>query len=183
MYTDVYECIYVSMYVRFFHLCFLSLFIFFYALILCLLYDAHLLSSYDILTDEHFVLMTVKQRGWWQIRDGQQINQLTEALHPRGIRERNLLRSLQKQLDVVVSSCDKTLKEGQCFLLKASFFTSSAPFPLPSTHLLMNCSFVSPSLSLNFTPPSSSFFTSVCFFLPSPPTSLSISQSMCLYLW
>ncbi|XP_023228332.1 bromodomain adjacent to zinc finger domain protein 2B-like isoform X1 [Centruroides sculpturatus] len=47
------------------------------------------------------------QRGWWRITDSEQLKQLLNALHPRGIREKMLKKQLQKLYNYACASCSK----------------------------------------------------------------------------
>ncbi|XP_078581682.1 bromodomain adjacent to zinc finger domain protein 2B-like isoform X13 [Branchiostoma floridae x Branchiostoma japonicum] len=46
-------------------------------------------------------------RGWWQMLESEQIRALLKVLHPRGIRERILQKSLQKYNDYACQCCKK----------------------------------------------------------------------------
>ncbi|XP_066300548.1 bromodomain adjacent to zinc finger domain protein 2B-like isoform X19 [Branchiostoma lanceolatum] len=46
-------------------------------------------------------------RGWWQMLESEQIRSLLKVLHPRGIRERILQKSLQKYNDYACQCCKK----------------------------------------------------------------------------
>ncbi|KAJ8307462.1 hypothetical protein KUTeg_015546 [Tegillarca granosa] len=47
------------------------------------------------------------QRGWWRITNDDQIKSLCRCCHPRGIRERNLQKTLQKFMEFACESCNR----------------------------------------------------------------------------
>ncbi|XP_014676074.1 PREDICTED: bromodomain adjacent to zinc finger domain protein 2B-like [Priapulus caudatus] len=51
------------------------------------------------------------QRGWWRITDPNQLKSLVKSLHVRGVRERHLLKQLQKHIDYTCQSCSKGRKD------------------------------------------------------------------------
>lgn len=67
--------------------------------------------------------MSVYRRGWWRISNPEQIKELLSCLNLRGIRERNLQKTLEKHLDFVCVSNTKTKKNSKnnhfCFYLSS----------------------------------------------------------------
>ncbi|XP_060551894.1 uncharacterized protein LOC132713351 isoform X3 [Ruditapes philippinarum] len=53
------------------------------------------------------------KKGWWKINESEQLNQLIQCLHPRGIREKQLEKTIQKYKDYTLASSSKT-KEVIC---------------------------------------------------------------------
>ncbi|KAK3579708.1 hypothetical protein CHS0354_025743 [Potamilus streckersoni] len=45
--------------------------------------------------------------GWWRITDQEKVRELQKCLHPRGIREKGMQKSLQKGIEYAISSCSK----------------------------------------------------------------------------
>ena len=46
-------------------------------------------------------------RGWWRIVDPDQVKIYVDALHPRGVREKELSRMLTRFMDFARESCLK----------------------------------------------------------------------------
>ncbi|XP_053408583.1 bromodomain adjacent to zinc finger domain protein 2B-like isoform X2 [Mercenaria mercenaria] len=53
------------------------------------------------------------KKGWWKINEAEQFSQLQKCLHPRGIREKSLQKTIQKFQDYTLTSCSKA-KEVIC---------------------------------------------------------------------
>lgn len=49
-------------------------------------------------------------RGWWRIVDPEQVKTYVDALHPRGVREKELSRMLTRFMDFARESCLKVKK-------------------------------------------------------------------------
>ena len=46
------------------------------------------------------------KRGWWRISDGTNIDQLVNAMHNRGIRERPLKNKILTCKDTIIEACE-----------------------------------------------------------------------------
>ncbi len=55
-------------------------------------------------------LFSEKQRGWWRINDSEQLKSCQKVFHSRGIRERDLLGTLERFQDYSCASCTKNKK-------------------------------------------------------------------------
>lgn len=53
-------------------------------------------------------------RGWWWIKDPEELCSTLQALHPRGIREKVLHKHLAKHMESLVEICTKSIN-GECF--------------------------------------------------------------------
>lgn len=51
--------------------------------------------------------------GWWRVVDQNQVRELMRCCHPRGIREKNLQKTLQKFQEYACESCSKGDKHGE----------------------------------------------------------------------
>ena len=60
-----------------------------------------------------YVLFAEYQKGWWKISDQEQLRLLQKCLHPRGVREKNLQKTIQKFSEYTTNSCKKGKKEGK----------------------------------------------------------------------
>lgn len=65
-------------------------------------------------------LLAAKVRGWWWIRDPEEVKALLQALHCRGIREKALHKHLSKHMEFLSDVCSrpsggKELRR-ECFL-------------------------------------------------------------------
>ncbi|KAJ7983347.1 hypothetical protein DPEC_G00380070 [Dallia pectoralis] len=45
--------------------------------------------------------------GWWRVSGVEELRSLVKAFHSRGIRERNLLKQIQKHMDYMAQACAK----------------------------------------------------------------------------
>ena len=52
-------------------------------------------------------------RGWWWIKDPEELYSTLQALHPRGVREKVLHKHLAKQMESLAEMCTKTVI-GEC---------------------------------------------------------------------
>lgn len=52
-------------------------------------------------------------RGWWWIKDPEELYSILQALHPRGVRERVLHKHLTKHMDTLAEMCTKPIS-GEC---------------------------------------------------------------------
>ncbi|XP_055998604.1 bromodomain adjacent to zinc finger domain protein 2B-like isoform X7 [Ostrea edulis] len=60
------------------------------------------------------------QKGWWKISEEEHVRTVHKNLHPRGIREKCLQKSLQKCLEYTCSSCNQENKEVYSLVSDAS---------------------------------------------------------------
>ena len=68
-------------------------------------------------------------RGWWRIVDPDQVKIYVDALHPRGVREKELSRMLTRFMDFARESC---LKVKIHFILFLFFFLATLTFSFSS---------------------------------------------------
>ncbi|KAH3703124.1 hypothetical protein DPMN_078153 [Dreissena polymorpha] len=54
------------------------------------------------------------KRGWWKVIDPQQVHDLQKCLHPRGIRERELQKTIQKYHQYTLASCSVGTDDVYC---------------------------------------------------------------------
>lgn len=52
-------------------------------------------------------------RGWWWIRDPEELYNTLQALHPRGVREKVLHKHLAKHMESLAEMCTKPIS-GEC---------------------------------------------------------------------
>lgn len=52
-------------------------------------------------------------RGWWWIKDPEELYIILQALHPRGVRERVLHKHLAKHMENLAEVCTKPIS-GEC---------------------------------------------------------------------
>lgn len=52
-------------------------------------------------------------RGWWWIKDPEELYSTLQALHPRGIREKVLHKHLAKHMESLADICNKPVN-GEC---------------------------------------------------------------------
>lgn len=48
-------------------------------------------------------------RGWWWIKDPEELYSILQALHPRGVRERVLHKHLAKHMENLAEVCTKPI--------------------------------------------------------------------------
>lgn len=48
-------------------------------------------------------------RGWWWIRDPEELYNTLQALHPRGVREKVLHKHLAKHMESLTEMCTKQI--------------------------------------------------------------------------
>lgn len=63
-------------------------------------------------------------RGWWWIKDPEELYCILQALHPRGVRERVLHKHLAKHMESLAEMCTRPIS-GECWqnvFTKFSFF-------------------------------------------------------------
>lgn len=58
-----------------------------------------------------FEILSDKQEGWWRIVEQDQLKEVMRCCHPRGIREKNLQKTLQKFQEYACESCTKGDKQ------------------------------------------------------------------------
>ncbi len=58
-------------------------------------------------------------RGWWWIKDPDELYKTLQALHPRGIREKVLHKHLAKHMESLAEMCTKPVN-GECLLVNGS---------------------------------------------------------------
>lgn len=78
------------------------------------------------------VLLPEYQKGWWKVSDQEQLRQLQKCLHPRGIREKNLQKTIQKFSEYTTMSCTKGKKEGKTL-------NNEGKMIMTSTHHMLDC--------------------------------------------
>lgn len=52
-------------------------------------------------------------RGWWWIKDPEELHSTLQALHPRGVREKVLHKHLAKHMESLTELCTKPVS-GEC---------------------------------------------------------------------
>lgn len=57
------------------------------------------------------IILTEFKKGWWKISEEEHVRTVHRNLHPRGIREKSLQKSLQKCLEHACSSCNQENSE------------------------------------------------------------------------
>lgn len=74
-------------------------------------------SVFQELEQQYFTQLVVKPipasmvRGWWWIKDPEELYNTLQALHPRGIRERVLHKHLAKHMESLAEMCTKTIND------------------------------------------------------------------------
>lgn len=58
-----------------------------------------------------FEILSDKKEGWWRIVEQDQLKEVMRCCHPRGIREKNLQKTLQKFQEYACESCAKGDKQ------------------------------------------------------------------------
>lgn len=64
-------------------------------------------------------------RGWWWIKDPEELYSILQALHPRGIRERVLHKHLAKHMEQLVEVCTKPISGEWKVFTSLSLFVPS----------------------------------------------------------
>lgn len=67
-------------------------------------------------------------RGWWWIKDPEELYNTLQALHPRGIRERVLHKHLAKHMESLAEMCTKPISGEWCCVVE--FVTEDFNFVL-----------------------------------------------------
>lgn len=81
-------------------------------------------------------------RGWWWIKDPEELYHTLQALHPRGVREKVLHKHLAKHMESLAEMCTKPI-DGESCVSGHLFLSISCTIFLPSV-----CSPCCPALSL-----------------------------------
>ncbi|XP_029362132.1 bromodomain adjacent to zinc finger domain protein 2A isoform X2 [Echeneis naucrates] len=74
-------------------------------------------SVFQELEQQYFTQMVVKPipasmvRGWWWIKEPEELYNTLQALHPRGIREKVLHKHLAKHMESLAEMCTKTIND------------------------------------------------------------------------
>ncbi|XP_074536838.1 bromodomain adjacent to zinc finger domain protein 2A isoform X2 [Halichoeres trimaculatus] len=74
-------------------------------------------AVFQELEQQYFTQLVVKPipasmvRGWWWIKDPEELYSTLQALHPRGIRERVLHKHLAKHMESLAEMCTKTIND------------------------------------------------------------------------
>ncbi|KAM9785365.1 bromodomain adjacent to zinc finger domain protein 2A [Neosynchiropus ocellatus] len=74
-------------------------------------------SMFQELEQQYFTQLVVKPiptsmvRGWWWIKDPEELYSTLQALHPRGIREKVLHKHLAKHMESLAEMCKKSLND------------------------------------------------------------------------
>ncbi|XP_070694978.1 bromodomain adjacent to zinc finger domain protein 2A [Pempheris klunzingeri] len=74
-------------------------------------------SVFQELEQQYFTQLVVKPipasmvRGWWWIKDPEELYSTLQALHPRGIRERVLHKHLAKHMESLAEMCTRTIDD------------------------------------------------------------------------
>ncbi|CAK6957513.1 bromodomain adjacent to zinc finger domain protein 2A isoform X2 [Scomber scombrus] len=74
-------------------------------------------SVFQELEQQYFTQLVVKPipasmvRGWWWIKDPEELYRTLQSLHPRGIRERVLHKHLAKHMESLAEMCTKTIND------------------------------------------------------------------------
>ncbi|XP_061651158.1 bromodomain adjacent to zinc finger domain protein 2A isoform X1 [Phyllopteryx taeniolatus] len=74
-------------------------------------------SAFDELEKQYFIQLVVKPipasmvRGWWWIKDPEELFSTLQALHPRGIREKVLHKHLAKHMESLTEMCTKAIND------------------------------------------------------------------------
>uniref|UniRef100_A0A673C469 Bromodomain adjacent to zinc finger domain, 2A n=1 Tax=Sphaeramia orbicularis TaxID=375764 RepID=A0A673C469_9TELE len=74
-------------------------------------------SVFQELEQQYFTQLVVKPipasmvRGWWWIKDPEELYNTLQALHPRGIRERVLHKHLAKHMESLAEMCTRTIND------------------------------------------------------------------------
>lgn len=80
-------------------------------------------SVFQELEQQYFTQLVVKPipsamvRGWWWIKDPEELYSTLQALHPRGVRERVLHKHLAKHMECLAEMCTKPIDDPM-FLVK-----------------------------------------------------------------
>lgn len=53
-------------------------------------------------------------RGWWWIKDPEELYSTLQALHPRGVREKVLHKHLAKHMETLAEMCTKPIEGELC---------------------------------------------------------------------
>lgn len=54
-------------------------------------------------------------RGWWWIKDPEELYSTLQALHPRGVREKVLHKHLAKHMETLAEMCTKPIEGERCW--------------------------------------------------------------------
>ncbi|XP_077598273.1 bromodomain adjacent to zinc finger domain protein 2A isoform X2 [Stigmatopora nigra] len=74
-------------------------------------------SGFQELEQQYFIQLVVKPipasmvRGWWWIKDPEELFGTLQALHPRGIREKVLHKHLAKHMEILTEMCSKSIND------------------------------------------------------------------------
>ncbi|XP_061591750.1 bromodomain adjacent to zinc finger domain protein 2A [Cololabis saira] len=74
-------------------------------------------SVFQELEQQYFTQLVVKPipasmvRGWWWIKDPQELFSTLQSLHPRGVREKVLHKHLAKHMECLTEMCTKTISD------------------------------------------------------------------------
>lgn len=67
---------------------------------------------YCVISDySHCVVCVGVLCGWWRIHDPDELKQVAECLHERGIREHAMARNLVKYTDYAAQTCKRVVKD------------------------------------------------------------------------
>lgn len=64
-------------------------------------------------------------RGWWWVKDPEELYNTLQSLHPRGMRERLLHKHLAKHMESLTEMCTKPIIGKGCYESVFFFFTST----------------------------------------------------------
>ncbi|XP_057685295.1 bromodomain adjacent to zinc finger domain protein 2A isoform X1 [Corythoichthys intestinalis] len=74
-------------------------------------------SVFQELEQQYFIQLVVKPipasmvRGWWWIKDPEELFSTLQALHPRGVREKVLHKHLAKHMESLTEMCSKSIND------------------------------------------------------------------------
>lgn len=88
------------------------------------MYRKHIVVIYCVLCEKHksslcvlfpicYVSSPAMVRGWWWIKDPEELYNTLQSLHPRGIREKVLHKHLAKHMESLAEMCTKPIN-GEC---------------------------------------------------------------------
>lgn len=69
-------------------------------------------------------------RGWWWIKDPEELYHTLQALHPRGVRERVLHKHLAKHMESLTEICSKPI-DGELAANRNARFSGGSPHLIP----------------------------------------------------
>lgn len=80
-------------------------------------------------------------RGWWWIKDPEELYSTLQALHPRGVREKVLHKHLAKHMETLAEMCTKPIEGERCVgAFQLCFIFGLQVAVLHSAHLCSLCS-------------------------------------------